>query len=293
MTDKIDFTIIVVGIAAIVIGFLALVTPFEGTKFSSLWNLGIFGSIAVLVILLSLKKKRVFDDFFSLKDGKEFNSRFAVGVIYGVIGVFATSMLFSGIAYLNQLTTSMSLQELGTVLNSENVLFVDLIQPLSETFWAMSAILFIYVLLKDHLRIKVATMLVAASIVFVMFAWIHFSVQGAAYYEYSPSGFIEFVTDTQGIGTEEYHGGFVFIPYAVWWFGLAIVYKKWVEAFSSHLTHNIIITSLASQLTQDAAQTNFYIAVAVFLFVVFAIYQTKLYTANKIKLANIIDVKDE
>jgi len=262
--------------------FLNTVSPFETTKIASQWNLNLLGVLGAVILFTFTEKKEVFDDFFRVKNYKEFFARFASGILWGVVTVVVLAVTVQGFAYLTNLFGSIPATTLAS-LTKEGAIFVVFVQPLTETILIIAGALFLYSILKDQIPAAMPIAIVSISLLFAAF---HFAVEGKDYYEYSLAGFINFIGDVKGYGSVDYHGGFPFVVLGVFWLALAIIYKSFVEPFAAHLTYNFTVLYL-NTTAPEVQEFLGIVAVALVLILIFAIYFTKLEKFNDYKLSRL------
>lgn len=268
--------VILLGLAML---FLNTVSPFESTKIASQWNLNLVGVLGAVILFAFTEKKEVFDDFFRVHDYREFFSRIASGVLWGILTIVFLLISVGSFAFLVNLFGSIPATTLAS-LSQEGAFFVVFVQPLTETILILAGTLFLYSLLKNNIPFAMPVAIVCIAMLFAAF---HFAVEGKDYYEYSIKGFINFIGDVKGYGQQGYHGGFPFLMLGLFWISLAIIYKSFVEPFAAHMTYNLMVLLFSSPTKEVVGLLNA-IALALFLIFVFALYFTKLKVFGEYKI---------
>jgi len=263
--------------------FLNTVSPFETTKIATQWNLNLIGVLGSVVLFAFTKKKEIFDDFFTVKNYREFFTRFASGILWGIVTLILLAMAVKSFNFLINLFGSIPATTLAS-LSQEGAFFVVFVQPLTETVLLIAATLFLYnVFSSFKIPQPMATAIFAVA---MLFAGFHFATVGKEYYEYSLAGFINFIGDTKNIESPDYHGGFPFIILGVFWLILAIIYKNFVEPFAAHLTYNYLVLLLNSN-TIAIRDFLTLVGLSLIIIVVFAYYFTHLEKFGDFKLARL------
>ena len=96
-----------------------------------------------------------------------------------------------------------------------------------------------------------------------IFSGMHFLARGVGYYEFSGSGFVNFITDTANINDPaNYHGAFPQLLLGLIWSILAIIYNNYLIPAFAHVANNfiaifLIVSKTPTALTGDAS-TVFY-----------------------------------
>lgn len=262
--------------------FLNTVSPFETTKIASQWNINLIGVLGAAVLFTFTEKKEIFDDFFHLKDYREFFSRFASGIIWGILTIVFLAVTVRGFSYLTNLFGSIPASTLASLTN-EGALFVVFVQPLTETILIISGLLFVYGRIKNSIPFAMPIAIVSIAMLFAAF---HFAVEGKDYYEYSLAGFINFIGDVKGYGQEGYHGGFPYLMLGIFWLALAVIYKNFVEPFAAHLTYNYFVL-LITTTTPGVKELLYVLGIALFLIVAFSYYFTRMRMLENYKISRL------
>ncbi|MHA1835255.1 MAG: hypothetical protein ACTSV7_14870 [Candidatus Baldrarchaeia archaeon] len=263
--------------------FLNTVSPFETTKIASQWNLNLLGVLGAVVLFTFTEKKEVFDDFFRLKDYREFFSRFASGLLWGIVTIVFLALTVKSFAYLTNIFGSIPATTLAS-LSKEGAIFVVLVQPLTETILLVAGVLFLFSVLRNNIPFAMPIAIVSIALLFAAF---HFAVEGKNYYEYSFSGFLNFIGDVKGYGREDYHGGFPFVMLGIFWISLAIIYKSFVEPFAAHLTYNFLVLFFNSN-TPEVVEFLSLIGLLLLIVFGFVAYFTRLEMFNKYKVERLL-----
>lgn len=267
--EQVSITTIFVTILAVMLLFFVVVAPNENTKIASQWNLLLFGTLGSTVITFSIKKKGLFKQYFEVGGLRKVAEHLAVGFLYGFPTLIFINAVVNTIQYLDNLTTSYNVLDLGTLTTTETI-FTTLVQPFSESILMITLILVLYTLFKNYIKIVPFPLAVSVMIVFIIFASFHFTIQGSNFYPRSLSGFIEFLTDTTGLGTPNYHGGLVFIPMGLFWGVLGVVYRSfWVMA-GAHVSYNALVTLLFVETLQNVSGFTVNLILLLLLIVMFA-----------------------
>ncbi len=264
--------------------FLFTVSPELSTREASLWNLLLAGTVGSTILIFATRKKKEVGEYFDVPNQQKLFSRLSVGFVWGVLLIVTIGFLMSGISALNNLMGSITFAELGSIGN-ESVLFATLIQPITETFLVITAMIIISLILRSKkVPYPVITSIVIVSLVFAAF---HFAVRGKEAYEYSIGGFISFVSDTKGIGTSAYVGAIPQLVMGFFFLGLAVVYKDFIIPMSAHIVNNTLALFFAP--TSVLPDKSLLIIVAFVIAVIFlaAFVKTRLVEISDVNLSNL------
>lgn len=265
--------------------FFYTVSPLELSKIASLWNLLVFGTIGTTILFFSYSNKvKEFFYFFDVFSAKDFLNKFAVGIVWGVIGLFLVSSLVSGAKMLTTMFGSIPSSVLASV-TTESALFVLIVQPLSETFLIVTVMLLIATLLKKKMGWNAwFTAIVFTGLLFSLF---HFATYGKDFYAYSLNGFLRYLFDLSAYGTVNYHGGFTLMVLGMFWLTLAVLYEDFVVPMAAHIVNNLYVLFFTAGLPPSVQSLVMTVAIVLVLVLVFNVFFTKLSAFDDLKLKNL------
>ncbi len=246
--SKFNFFIPIVAFLGFTLLFIYTTAQLEPIRQSSQWNLNLFAAILSILLFSISKEKSLFTEYFSADSLREIADKFAVGLVWGVIGVFAMNFFLRGVFALQELILvnlfgSVSPTFLAS-LSSYSSFFVIIVQPFSETLLLGTGILMIYSFLK-HTRFPMP-MLSALLLAAIMFSAFHFVSQGRLSYESSFSGYLNYIGDMKNYGMANYTGGMPLLFLGLFWGALFIVYKNFLECAGAHTSNNFLAMFLAT-----------------------------------------------
>ena len=133
-------------------------------------------------------------------------------------------------------------------LSEGDAIITNLFQPVSENFVMVVGFFILFsVLVKvfslngsSRKSLRFIALIASVLAISFIFAWIHFSVKGGSFFEFSSAGFFEFVFNTQGIGTAGYVGAFPQLILGVLWLAITIYFNDWVVGAVAHLINNLL-----------------------------------------------------
>ncbi len=247
---KIRITQSIFFLVALALIFLFINPPFPDLKLTAQTNLLFIGAAGTIFIMFLQKELKSFE----VKDQKDLLGDFAVGTATGVASFIALNFIIKATSGIVNLFGVIDTPTLAAASDSALIFVVEII-PLVETILLVGGTLVLAKLLKN--RIPYPKVIAAIAIMFV-FAAFHFNVAGKAQFEYSTTGFLNFIGNTQGLGEVNPVTGQVtklcgvgvqencistafpqFILGGIWIF-LALAFSSWVVAWRAHSTVNLI-----------------------------------------------------
>ncbi|MHA1685170.1 MAG: CPBP family glutamic-type intramembrane protease [Candidatus Heimdallarchaeaceae archaeon] len=292
---KVNFFLPILAFVGISLLFIFSTSTLEASKMVAQWNFNLYAVIGAVILFYLNREKSLFKEYFSATSLREVTDRFAVGIVWGAIGLFTINYVLRGIVTFHDLVlTNLFGSVPPTFLASitrEGAVFTVLIQPFSETLLIGAAILLLFSFLK---RAKVPyPMFSALAIVALMFSSFHFVSQGKLAYEQSLIGYLNYLGDIEGYGKDgkypseypdgvcpegtkvdpltrtcKYTGGLPLLLLGLFWGGLFIVYKNFLEPAGAHTFNNFIALFLTSGLSMNVQ--NFINALGLFFLLVVA-----------------------
>ena len=216
---------------ALILLFLSLNNPFAEIQGLAEFNLFMMASAGMLVILPSSKQT-----WYEIKDSKELINSYAVGLIIGVFGWFVINFMVQATSGVYNLLGTVSGQMLSAV-DSTQLAFVAIIFPLTETIILVGGTLFLANFLKGRIPFN---KVVAGLAIILLFSGFHFNDRNDGQFEYSISGFVNFIGNVEGIGQPDYVGAFPQLLLGAFWVLMALSFKNWVVAWSAHSVSNLL-----------------------------------------------------
>jgi len=299
---RINLFIPLLALVGIFLLFIYTTSPLDPSKEASQWNLNLYAGVAAVVVSLVLKKKGEFKDFFSVSSFKEAVDRFAVGVIWGGIGIFALNYFLRGTVLLRELVLT---NLFGSVppsflasITPEGAWFTVLVQPFTETLLIAMVIFIVYSFLSSK-RVRGA-LFIALIVTGLVFSSFHFVSQGKYAYETSLSGYLNYLGDIEGYGKGgfppshyggscpsgthftastgvcSYTGGLPLLFLGLMWGGLFIFYRNFLEPAGAHAFNNWAVLFFASQLSLQVSTFVNLVGVVFVAVVAFSLWKNGL-----------------
>jgi hypothetical protein len=237
---------------ALALLFLFQNNPTATVKEMANFNLLLIGGVGVLAITaISKKKEQV---FYEVKNAKDFFGDAALGVIFGGLSFLIIGGALVGLQGITSLLGSVG-GEVIAQFNSTQLFFVAVIYPVTETIILVGGTLFLYNFIKNVKFIPFKK-IVSAFAIILLFASFHFNSIGKNYYEYSASGFINFVGEMRNLnlpscniseaGQACYSGALPVFLLGLFWVALALAFKSWVVPAFAHITWNTVTTGMGT-----------------------------------------------
>lgn len=228
---------------SLILLFLFVNPPLPQLKEAAQYQLLFLGAAGTIFILFLQKELKEFE----IKDANDLFGDFAIGTIAGVGTFFAANFIVAAGEGIVNLFGVISYPTLAAATTADLLFIVEII-PLVETIILVGGTM----VLANVLRVPYPKV-IAAIMIMVFFAAFHFSAAGRWNYEYSFSGFVNFIGNTQISGqrlcsvvVKENCVSTAFPQFILGglWIALAIGFGSWVTAWRAHSTVNLIGTIL-------------------------------------------------
>jgi hypothetical protein len=192
--------------------------------------------------------------FFKIQDRKDFLGDAALGSIIGIVVFVVAGFIIGVLAQnLSNLLALFSSQTLAALYFTQ-IFFVAEIWPLTETIILVGGTLVVARFLPPMKINKKVDLkyIVAIFIILLFFSAYHFNTYGRGFFEYSGTGFVQFIFNTQGLGqqacnadlgivTDCYAGALPQFILGGFWIVLALGFKSWVVAWRAHAIANKVV----------------------------------------------------
>ena len=272
--------------------FLFVNNPFAEVQAMANANLLLIGSLGILIFGIGT------DTFFPIKGVRDLTSDAAVGLILGVIGVFAVNIILKGAQGIYNLTGTIQPTTLAAITTGEELFFISIIYPLTETLILVGGGLWLYNVLKGIKGIPYPKVIAALVIVF-LFAGFHFQavavekairLTGGPAFEYSLSGFVNFignivpttVTLSNGAQVPVLFSAFPQLLLGLYWIAIGYAFRSWIVPAFAHIVNNTVALVLL-------------VGMSPFLFMLFVLYAGIIFVVwqkNGLKELNTFSLKD-
>lgn len=256
------------------------------------WNLLMIGSIGVFAIVLAKEKsiERVFDVY----SGKEVLQQMTTGVLWGGLSIIIILLLGAGVNLMYNLLGTVNLDVVRFITSPFSVLGIALIQPITETLMVIVAVLFTSKAMQG-MRIPFHP-IIAVLLVSLLFSGMHFAIamheaglSGFDFpFEFSLSGFAEFIFNVSAIGTAEYVGGFPQLIMGIVWGLIALLYESFIIPIMAHLVYNSVVLYASMRVVGSALDTLNLMILVLFLIIVFSVFKFKFEHFTRFRVRNII-----
>ena len=213
---------------AIVLFFLYINNPFSEVQEMANSNLILIGAIGILVVGGSTGL------FYDVNGRKDLVNDTAVGIILGFLGVFLISIMLAGFGVLS-LAGSISPASIASISSSDQIFFIALVYPFTETLILIGGGLFLYNILKSIKVLPFPKLFAGFGIMF-LFAGFHFTALSAGQYEYSFSGFINFIGNTENFASS----AFPQMLMGLYWVMLGFGFRSWIVPATAHVVNNTV-----------------------------------------------------
>lgn len=278
------FTLIIFFLALALI-FMFTVSPSLITQKFANWNLLVVGSLASIVATFTLlPKKSELSKYFSSPSLEHATNYLSIGFIFGGIMIFTISFILRGITSIYTLLGSVNAADLAGAKFEDSIFFV-LLQPVTETIIITTLLLITIYVLRNRVPYP---KIWAIGLVILFFGAMHFASQGSGAYEYSSTGFINFLTDAKNLGLPNYTGALPMLLMGAFFATLILAYSDWLVGVGMHIVNNFAVLLISG--TQDPTVISFLVAVGLFMGVIFifAIYSDQLKELGEFSVRNVV-----
>ena len=259
---KLNLNVTILAIAAFILLFVFLSSPNPESRVRTEFNLFVLGSVGWMVLLEYRKQGTI---FYEIRDTKDLINDSAVGFLAGIVTIAFVLFVLGIYGVSVNLFGSVSPVQVP-VLTFEDQIFLQFIQPLTETIVIIGLVRFLSQLLKN---VPIAILLT-----FVIFGIYHFSAFGTASYPYSFSGIVSYLTSSTNAINVMALGLILIVQ--------SLTFKSGIVPLVSHIIYNTY--------TVATGWTGWLEPIVLFTFLFFIGLTVIVYSKNKLSELKTFDI---